>query len=142
MITLKVEGFAELESALRRLPQEVAGRVLARTLKKAGQPMAERWSDTAPRSDVPSSAGHAADTIKVRSTKTESDNDIEVNLTIGPDRGHFYLMFSEFGTIRQAARADGRRSWDALHQEILTDFGRDLGASIERAAKRLALKGR
>lgn len=137
MITMKIAGFVELERNLRRLPMEVAGRVLARALRVAGQPMAEDAAARARRSQQPSRIGHMADSIKLRSFKTESDNDVEVNLWLGPDPDHFYGMFPEFGTIHEPARPFLRPAWDRHKEATLARFGTELGAAIERAAKRL-----
>lgn len=136
---LKIFGFKELEENLRRLPMEVAGKVLRSALRKASQPMTDQWSSNAPRSDVPSGAGHAADSIKTRSmdVSNESDNDVEIKLWVGPDRNHFYLMFHEFGTRFLPARADGRQAFDSNTTRIIREFGSDLGKKIEDAARRL-----
>lgn len=138
MITLKVAGFAELERALRKLPEEVAGRVLNSALRKAGAPMADTARSLAPRSDDPGAKGHMADSIKLRALKVVSDHDVEVALWLGPDTGHFYGQFHEFGTVHQSARPFLRPAWDAHKDKALDVFGRELGAAIERAARKLA----
>lgn len=145
MITLKVAGFVELEKALRRLPEMIAGPVLTAALRKAGAPMAATASRLAPRSGTPGPQGHMADSIKLRSMKNgeetaraEGLNDFEVNLALGPDRRHFYGSFSEFGTVHQSARPFMRPAWDQHKDEVLAILGKELWAGIDRAARRLA----
>lgn len=138
MITLKVSGFVELEKALLKLPQEIAGKVLSAALRKSGTPMAETGKRLAPRSDDPGPHGHMADSIKLRTFKTESDHDVEINLWLGPDPTHFYGIFPEFGTRHQSATPFLRPAWDQHKDEVLTILGKELWAGINRAARRLA----
>lgn len=139
MMTLRITGFAELEAALRKLPEEIAGKVLGSALKEASGPIAERASSLAPRSDTPSSGGHMADSISVRAIKQEpAPGELEVAYWIGPDRKHFYGLFAEFGTRHESARPFLRPAWDEGAERVLEDFGRTLGTAMERAAKRLA----
>lgn len=138
MITLKVEGFAALEQALRRLPQEIAGRVLTAALRKAGTPMAEQARGLAPRSADPGPNGHMADSIKLRALRVEGLNDLDVNLWLGPDPDHFYGSFHEFGTVHQAARPFMRPAWDQQKDATVDRLGKELWAGIARAARRLA----
>ncbi len=138
MITLKIEGFKELEDALRNLPQEVAGKVMRDALKRASQPMAEEAKRRAPRSDDPGPGGHMADSIDVRTMRvTDGLDDVETHLWIGPDRAHFYGLFQEFGTVHQGAKPFMRPAFDGLAQDTIDQFGKELGASIERAARKL-----
>lgn len=139
MITIKMEGFKELEDALRKLPQEIAGKVMREALKRASRPMADEAKRRAPRSSDPGPQGHMADSIDVRTMRVTPDGsyDVETHLWIGPDRDHFYGLFSEFGTVRQSARPFMRPAFDGLAEETIKQFGNELGDSIERAARRL-----
>jgi HK97 gp10 family phage protein len=137
MIEFKVSGFKELERNLRKLPQEIAGKVLRESLRKAAQPVVEQAKTAAPRSTDPGSQGHLADSIALRSFKTEGLDDLEVNLWLGPSPKHFYGMFHEFGTRKMPARPFLRPAWDAQGNEVLDAFGRLLGAAIEKAARKL-----
>lgn len=139
MSEFAIYGFDECVRNLRQLPQEIAGKVLDGALRKAGTPMADDASRTAPRSDVPSRAGHMADSIKMRRfTDQASANDLESNYTIGPDRTHFYGGFEEFGTYKETARPFLRPSFDRDGRSVIDSLGRELGAAVERAAKKLA----
>lgn len=139
MSEFAIYGFDETVAALRKLPQEIAGKVLDSALRKAGTPMADDASRTAPRSDVPSSAGHMADTVKLRKfTDQASANDVESNYWIGPDRGHFYGEFSEWGTFKETARPFMRPAFDRDGRIVIVSLGRELGAAVERAAKKVA----
>lgn len=139
MSEFAISGFDECVRALRQLPQEIAGKVLDTALRTAGTPMAQDASRTAPRSDSPSSAGHMADSVKMRKfTDQASANDLESNYWIGPDRGHFYGEFSEWGTFKEAARPFMRPAFDRDGRGVIDSLGQALGAAVERAAKRLA----
>lgn len=139
MFTFKVEGFKELEDALRKLPEEVAGKVLRAALRKAALPMVEAARQAAPRSDSPGPRGHMADSINVRLLKgVEGDHDIETHLAIGPDSNHFYGLFQEFGTVHQPARPFLRPAFDNGAEGALKQFSAELGKGIERAARKLA----
>lgn len=139
MSEFKIYGFDETVSALRRLPQEIAGKVLDSAMRKAGVPMAQDASRSAPRSDTPSAAGHMADSIGLRKfTDQNSGNDLEVNFWIGPDSRHFYGLFPEFGTIHESAHPFMRPAFDRGDRSVIDDLGKELGPGVERAAKRLA----
>lgn len=139
MSEFRISGFDETVSNLRRLPQEIAGKVLDAAVRKAGTPMAEDAARTAPRSATPSKAGHMGDSIKMRKfTDQSSANDVESNFTIGPDRAHFYGGFEEFGTVKEAARPFMRPAFDRAGQSVIESLGKELGTGVERAAKRLA----
>lgn len=138
MITVKVEGFAELERALRQLPEEIAGKVLREAFRRASKPMAEDAKQSAPRSDDPGAGGHMADSIKVRNMKSENSlNDVQVDFWIGPDRKHFYGLFQEFGTVKQGARPFMRPAFDSDVQGVIDRFGGEIWKGIERAARKL-----
>lgn len=139
MSDFAIYGFDECVRSLRQLPQEIAGKVLDAALRKAGTPMSDDASRSAPRSDAPSKAGHMADSIRLRRfTDQSSSNDVESNYTIGPDRGHFYGEFSEWGTRNETARPFMRPSFDRDARGVIDTLGRELGAAVERAAKKLA----
>ncbi len=138
MFELTIVGADELVRNLRQLPQDVAGKVLRKALKNAGAQVAERASTLAPRSAAPGPSGHMADSIGVRSLKVEEgDADLEVNLAIGPDKDHFWGLFSEFGTKHERATPFLRPAWDGLREQVLTDFAANMTIEIERAVKRL-----
>lgn len=139
MIEFTVSGFFELEQALRKLPQEVAGQVLIAALRKAGKPMEADAQQGAPRSSNPGPHGHMADSIKLRVLKeTSGVADVEANLWLGPDATHFYGGFEEFGTSHQAAHPFMRPAFDRHKDEAIDILGKELWKGIDRAAKRLA----
>lgn len=139
MSEFKISGFDETVRNLRQFPQEIAGKVLDSALRNAAIPMAATAAYGAPRSDTPSRAGHGADSIKLRKfTDQNSGNDLESNYWIGPDRAHFYLMFPEFGTVHESAHPFMRPAFDRDGHALIDRLGKELGSSVERAAKRLA----
>lgn len=138
MIHFEIKGAKELEDALRKLPQEIMGKVLREALEDAGFPMLMQAQQRAPRSTNPGKHGHMADSIKFRA-RTETDLfDTTVELALGPDRNHFYGSFGEFGTKHETPRPFMRPAFDTEAEPTIARFGRLLGNAIDRAAKKLA----
>lgn len=139
MIEFRVDGFKELESALRKLPQEIAGRVLSAALRKAGEPMAADARQAAPRSANHDPNGHMGDSIKLRILRdANSTADVEAAFWLGPDANHWYGGFQEFGTIHKGARPFMRPAFDRHKDEVIDLLGKELWKGIDRAARRLA----
>jgi HK97 gp10 family phage protein len=141
MFTIKMSGFEELEKALRKLPEEIAGKVMAQALRDAAKPMEAAAQQEAPRSSNPGKHGHMADSIKLRKMKPETgDNDVEITYALGPDGKHFYGLFSEFGTVHQQAQPFMRPAFDEYAEATIHRYGVELGKRIEAAATRLNRK--
>lgn len=103
-VSFRWEGLEELEAAFAALPAAVHQKVLDRALRKVAAPMVEFARRLAPRSAFPRvSAGrmkalvrwpHMADSIQVRSGGLGPEG---VTVWIGPDPGHYWGWFIEFG---------------------------------------------
>jgi len=138
MFELRISGFVELERALRQLPHELAGKVLAEGLTTAATPMERAAEQKAPRSDHPGRGGHMADTIDLR---VASASDQEIALALGPDDQHFYGRYVEFGTRFAAAQPFMRPAFDEEARKTIDRLGPLLWQAIERAARRLHQPG-
>ena len=136
MIEFKVAGFVELENALRKLPEVVAGAFLEQSLREAGQPMAASAKRFAPRSDSTRQGGHMADSIAIRKLKNDTTRGLEATSWVGPDRKHFYGMFSEFGTVHQTARPFLRPAFESEKSPTIDRLGKSLWVRIEREARK------
>lgn len=138
--SVKVEGLKELEQALRGLPKANAKRVLNKTLKEAGEPVAK----TA-RALVPVEQGYLRESIDV-STKLsgrqrklhKKQSPVEMFIGPGPDpAGHL----QEFGSgPGHQAQAFMRPAWDQHKNEVLDTIANRTWLEIEKAAARLAKK--
>lgn len=137
MIHFEIKGAKELEDALRKLPQEIMGKVLREALRKSADEMMQTAQQRAPRSANPGVHGHMADSIKLRASTEQDLFDTTVNLTLGPDSTHFYGSFGEFGTKHQGATPFMRPAFDQEAQPTINRFGVLLGQAIEKAAKKL-----
>jgi len=134
-------GFRELEQALLELPKAVAKSALRQALKKAGQPVV---ADA--QRKVPVLTGELLGSLDIRSTLSKRQRRGrakagDVEMFIGPSwpkGAHGHLV--EFGTSKMAARPFLRPAWDANKERVLAAIGKELWASIEKAARRLARK--
>lgn len=127
----RIEGAKEVEVVLRRLPNQVRGRVL-RAVAMSGA----RVLRDAARQNAPVESGTLRESIVARGERRAGRH--EVRVKVGPLRTAFYGLFQEFGTSRLAARPWLRPAFEASKVEALRRIGAALGPAIERAAKRLA----
>ncbi|NUN51915.1 MAG: HK97 gp10 family phage protein [Planctomycetaceae bacterium] len=145
-VKFEMEGWAEMEAALERLPAEVSRKVLDRALKKVSAPVVEYARRAAPRSAQPRVTGsrrkylvrypHMADSIKVRSAGLTEDG---VTVWIGPDPKMFWGWFQEFGHAVVVAKGTEEvdrtyRHWRgtarAGNQELVTTSRRKTRKSL------------
>lgn len=163
--TIKIEGLRELDAALGQLPKATARNVLRRTLKKAGEPTAERARQLVPvnqghlkrsitvstKKPVGHGAGRQAFAAAMRAGATKAaagaaaraanrtSADAFAEAFIGPGRyPHAHMV--EFGTEKMAPQPYLRPAWDATKMKVLDIIKSELGSEISKAAKRLARK--
>ena len=144
-MTVRLEGFRELERALNELPKSTGKNVLRRVSKGALQPMAEKARGLAPKDK-----GDLAASIQVSERRTRRvarinrfDKNTGIQMAMGPVSGKGvlnYATFAEFGTIDTPATPFMRPSWDGGKDNALDYVKANLGSEIEKAAKRLAKK--
>jgi len=159
---VRLSGFSDLDKALGELPKSIAKGVLVRTLRKAGEPIAE-----AAREAVPVDRGQLKESIVVSARlknpvgKAEFAAAMRAGMgkaaAVGAMRdarraaggGSFAEMFVgagalphahmvEFGTSRMAAQPFMRPAWDAKRNEALGIIKAEMGNEIIMAAKRIA----
>lgn len=147
-MTVKLEGFKELDQALGKLPKSTAKNVLRRTLSRAADPVDDEAS-----ANTPKDTGKLERSVVVGTRLTKSQraggavltgsgfrsaakNYVEVHIGTAMGRG----MFTEFGTFKDPPQAWFRRAWDSTKGEALEIIKSDLGTEIEKAAKRYAKK--
>ena len=146
--TEHVEGLSELEAALSQLPKSTGKAVMRRTLKKAGEPIAERWRALAP--DDPNTSGDDYRSSIAVSTKLSKrqrgihkkmfrDDKASVEMFVGAGplpQAHN----QEFGNVNHGPQPAGRPAWDEKQGEALDIIKTGMWSEIEAAARRLARK--
>lgn len=144
-VEIKLEGFDDLEAALKELPNSTAKSTLRSSLKKAAQPIAEQASSLAPRRTGRLSEGIVVKTQLSKRQKKRRRRQGDVEMFVGAIYGrsdkaapHAHLV--EFGTSKMGARPFLRPAWDAGKDRLLDSMKKELFGSIRRRAKRLAKK--
>ncbi len=146
-VTIKMEGFRELDLALGKLPQATAKRTMRKVLKTAAQPIADAASRIAPDDpatpapDLHRSIGvsHRQKTGRQRKFTKEGKN--EANMYVGPTAdGYPQAMMQEFGTAHHSPQPYMRPAWDKHRNGALNTIKAELGKEIVKAAARLAKK--
>lgn len=159
-ISLNVKGWRELEQALYDLGND---RTIRSTMKRAMLEAAEPMARDA-RARVPvGETGNLRESIDVgvrlnsrQAAERRSRAHIKatgtfVEVFVGAGKGGAQAHLIEFGTGprsnkkganrgQMAARPFMRPAWEAHKQQVLRDFGVQLGREIEAAAKRIARK--
>lgn len=159
---VKLSGFADLDKALAELPRATAKNVLIRTLRKAGEPIAQAARDKVPvdEGDLQKSIavstrlknpvgkkefaaamraglGKAAAVGALRDARRAAGGGSFAEMYVGAGAlPHAHMI--EFGTVKMAAQPYMRPAWDSERHNALTIIKRELGAEIIMAAKRLS----
>lgn len=166
-ISVQVSGLKDLERALGELPKSVAKATLVRTLKKAGEPIAQAARAAAPVDD-----GTLRDSIAVsarlknrvgmaefsavmrqsrgmniagarqalRDARRAAGGGSFAEMYVGPSLGKGVLRYAhlqEFGTSKHAAHPFMRPAWDSEKDNALQIIRRELGNEIIAAARRI-----
>ena len=142
-MTVRLEGFRELERVLNELPNNTGRNVLRRVAKGALEPMADRARGMAPveRGDLKSSIQVSEKRTRRVTRINRFDRNTGIEMAMGPVSGNGvlnYATFAEFGTIDTRATPFMRPSWDGGKDNALDYVKANLGSEIEKAAKRLA----
>lgn len=139
--TVKVEGLKALDAALAELPKAAAKAVLRRTARKALVPFDKAWRQNAPHltGELEESGGIGTKLTRrqARANRKREDK-ASVELFAGPNNPA--AVPQEFGTVDQAAHPFMRPAWDATQDQTLQIVKDELGAEIDKTAKRLAHK--
>lgn len=166
-VTVQVSGLKDLDRALGELPKSVAKATLVRTLKKAGEPIAQAARAAAPVDD-----GTLRDSIAVspriknkvgmaefaavmrqsggmniagarqalRDARRAAGGGSFAEMYIGPARGKGVIRYAhlqEFGTSNHAPHPFMRPAWDAEKDNALRIIRQELGNEIIAAARRV-----
>jgi len=138
---IEVEGLAELQVALRELPDATARNVLRRVAKSVLQPIAQRAQSLAPvevgrlrRSIVVSDK-----LTRRQKSQFQRDDPNDVIMFVGAGAlAQAHMM--EFGTTDISPRPFLRPAWDGGKDKVLQSIKDQLWIEIQKAAARLARK--
>ncbi len=140
-MTVKLDGFKELDAALGKLPKATGKNVLRRVLRKAAKPIDDDASAAAPfltgglqKSVITGS--RLTRSQRAGSYLRTSNYYAEIHIGTALSKG----IFTEFGTFKDAAQPWFRPAWEANKEVSLRIIRTDLEVEIEKAAKRLAKK--
>lgn len=144
MTKVYIEGLRELDAALGNLTKATAKGVLRRVGLKALQPVADAMKAGAP--DDPETGGNdLRSSISVGTKlsprqarlnrKVEGKAFVEVFAGAGPlPQAHM----TEFGSVHNRPVGWARSAWDSNKNQVLDTVAKDLGAEIDKTAKRVA----
>lgn len=149
METVKIEGFAQLEKELQKLTKAAGKGVLRRSLKKAGQPMADLMRELAPRGDTASDRLAESVMIGTKLSKRQAgqhrrmfrDDRSAVEMFVGPGPDPA-AWNQEFGNIKHGAQPFARPAWDAEAVKTLDRLGPLLWIELEKSLVRAAAKAK
>lgn len=140
-----VRGLRELEMKLDALSKEYgpkeAKKALRTPIRKAMKPVLEDV-----RSNTPTDTGALEKSAKLRvrapSRKLPADNpDVTLIGTVGWENSNMSKQLAvEFGNSNQSAQPTLRPALESNADEVTSIFGRELGDSIDKTAKKLAKK--
>jgi len=140
-IDVKIDGLQELETNLLKLPEDLAKLGLGRAARKAMALL-----QLAIAFQAPVLTGKLRRGIKMRS-KFIGDGVqggtivVSIGLQLSPkEDSAFYGRFLEFGTVKMPAKPFMKPEFDAHAQEVLANFGKELGEEIEKVARRAKVK--
>lgn len=142
-VTMKLEGFRELEKEFAKLGKLATRRSVARrALKKAAQPMANLAASMAPYDDGDLKASIAVSTkLSSRQAglhrKMFRDDRASVEMFVGA--GPFPSADKqEFGTVHNAPQPFMRPAFDQDHMHLLRRLGEEMAKEIAKAVTRQA----
>lgn len=169
-VTVKFEGGKALDEALGELTKATGRNVLRKVLMRAGQPMADTASALAPddpntgapdlhtsitvSTKVKNTTGNAEyrEVLQNFGSKEEAVGAMRdarraaagegsfADVYVGPDVKQFHAHLQEFGTINHSPQPFMRPAFDQQKGRVLEIIASDLGAEIEKAAKRARRK--
>jgi len=140
-VTVKTEGFKELQEALLELPKATGRNVARRALLKAAKPIAEAASANAPIG--PTGKLHIsidAGTQLTRRQRSQHTRASEVEVFVGVTNAAPHGMHQEFGTAHNPPQPFLRPAFDGNVQQSLAIIRTELWNEIGKAAERLARK--
>lgn len=151
MISIKIEGGAQLSRILSNLDPGKQRGVLAKMLVEAAEPIRKRMSELAPREPGPPDiADHmvVSPASKIQSPETigtRSRNEGEAAIAVGPEKGFAYAIPLEFGHVSGptfvTARPFARPAFDERHLDALKVMQEEIWAYLREQSARSTTSG-
>lgn len=142
--TTRVEGFADLEKALRDIPKATGRNILRRIAKGALDPLADRAASMAPQDEGRLAFSISVGEQRTRRVRTGFKRANGVEMAMGPGNTLSgvlqYASFVEFGTIDTPPQPFMRPAWNAGADRALDYIKDNLGDEIAKAAAKVAKK--
>jgi hypothetical protein len=152
-VTVKLEGFKELERALaEELPKATARNAMTRAATEAMEPMRERMAQLAPYDpdDRDEDGQHLRDTMRTQTAKARQarafgvDRQSGVVVMTGPApvgrRARANAGWQEYGTVKMGAKSYARVAADTEADAVIDGLGDALAKQIDKAKARIARK--
>ena len=136
-MTFKLTGAKEFERMLLELGKVPAGRVGLASVRAGAQVFADKMKQNIGARGLVLS-GKMIESVEV--TAPSGSRQARGERVAYAGSPLFYAKFSEFGTSRQAAKPWARPAVDEGAGEAIGALGAELGAGIEREARRFAKK--
>lgn len=141
IMTVKVEGLAQLDQALGQLKESTAKNVLRRTGRKALEPMDAEWRQRAPHLTGALEESGGVGSKLTRSQRQEHERESFVEVFAGPGPNPQAIQ-QEFGNVNHPPQPFMRPAWEATKDDALRIVAETLGAEIAASAKRAAARAR
>ena len=143
-MTVRLQGFSELEKKLKDLSKAAGKGALRKSLKSAAEPIAKAAAANAVRKSGELQDSFAVSTqlskrqrSKHRKIVRDDKASVEVFVGAGPiSQAHL----EEFGSMHNAPRPMLRPAWDAGRDQLLVDLGDNLMTEIDKAIGRAVRK--
>lgn len=149
MINVRLIGAKQLENALLELTTATAKNVGRRSLRRAGQPLADTMNAYAPEGgtsqDGPLNESYTVSTKlnKSQAKLARKEGRAEVFMYVGT--ADTAGVQQEFGNVNHGAQPHARPAWDSRKEKVLTDVLRSTEEEVTKAAaraRRKALRGK
>jgi len=146
-VSVRVEGFKELEAELGKLTKAAGKGVLRRALKRAAEPLAETARNLAPRGDTAEDRLAESIAVSTRLSKRQAkmhrkmfkDDRASVEMFVGPGPDPA-AWNQEFGNINHGPQSFMRPAWQAEQAGMLERLKADLWTEVEKAVARAERK--
>jgi len=124
-----VEGLQDLLKSMDGLPLVLQKKLIAKSLRKAAEPIRERAAELAP--DDPETPGsRIRDNMSISVTEQTATGAVA---KIGPSKAGYPGIYAELGTAHQTATPFLRPAYDEKEEEAFDILADTLGDGIEEA---------
>lgn len=138
---IKLEGFAELDSALRKLPERTENKVLQAAVTGSIRQAGKEIRKSAPRSEEQSPAslkyGRLSKNIKISRVRSAKKGGKGAKVTIGDA---FWGFFYERGTRYQPARPWFVPAFERARSAMLDELSKRIKTGVEKEFQKMVKK--